>query len=100
MANGKWTEQKEEHCENYTKSTSPQEWIQNYENLLWKLPIVTHEPITRIIIKQLVIKLGPLTQEELDSVLKKLNIEKQQGLKKNSKEVWKTRQCDDILLRH
>ena len=31
----------------------------------------THEPITRIISKQLDIKLGPFTQEELDSVLKK-----------------------------
>ena len=32
---------------------------------------VTHEPITTIISKQLEIKLGPFTQEELDSVIKK-----------------------------
>ncbi len=31
-------------------------------------PKVTNEPITRIISKQLDIKLGPFTQEELDSV--------------------------------
>ena len=38
----------------------------------------THEPITRIISKQLDIKLGPFTQEELDSVLRKIKIGKLQ----------------------
>ncbi len=41
------------------------------ENLLGNPPKVTHEPITRIICKQLDIKLEPFTQEELDSVLRK-----------------------------
>ena len=44
-------------------------WKQHFQNLLGNPPKVTHEPITRIISKQLDIKLGPFTQEELDSVL-------------------------------
>ena len=43
-------------------------WKQHFENLLGNPPKITHEPITRIISKQLDIKLGPFTQEELDSV--------------------------------
>ena len=58
-------------------------------------PKVPHEPITRIISKQLDIKLGPFTLEELDSVLRKIKNRKAAGL-----DVWKTRQFDDILLRH
>ena len=38
-------------------------WKQHFENLLGNLPKITHEPITRIISKQLDIKLGPFTQE-------------------------------------
>ena len=54
-------------------------WKQHFENLLGNPPKITHEPITRIISKQLDIKLGPFTQEELDSVLRKLKIGKLQG---------------------
>ena len=61
---------------------------------------VTHEPITRIISKQLDIKLGPFTLEELDSVLRKIQDKKAAGLDVIPPEVWKTRQFDDILLRH
>ena len=59
-----------------------------------------HEPITTIISKQLDIKIGLFTQEELDSVLKKLKNRKAVGLEEILPEVWKTRQFDDILLRH
>ena len=59
-----------------------------------------HEPITRIISKQLDIKLGPFTQEKLDSVLRKIKNRKAAGLDEIPPEVWKTRQFDDILLRH
>ena len=65
-----------------------------------KPPKVTHEPITIIISKQLDIKLGLFTQEDLDSVLKKLKNRKAAGLDEIPPEVWKTRQFDDILLRH
>ena len=75
-------------------------WKQHFENLPGNLPKVTHEPITRIINKLLDIKLGPFTQEELDSVLRKIKNRKAAGLDKIPREVWKTRQFDDILLRH
>ena len=76
-------------------------WKQHFENLLGNLPKVIHEPITRIISKQLGIKLEPFTQEELDSVLrKKIKNRKAAGLDEIPPEVWMTRQFDDILLRH
>ena len=67
-------------------------WKQHFENLLGNPQKVTNEPITRIISKQLDIKLGPFTKEELDSLLRKIKNRK-------AAEVWKTRQFDDILLR-
>ena len=75
-------------------------WKQHFENLLGNPPKVTYELITRIISKQLDIKLGPFTQEELDSVLRKIKNRKAAGLDEIPPEVWKTRQFDDILLRH
>ena len=76
------------------------QWKQHFENLLGNPPKITHEPITRIISKQLDIKLGPVTQEELDSVLRKIKYRKATGQDEIPLEVWKTRQFDDILLRH
>ena len=46
------------------------------------------------------IKLGPFTKEELDSVLRQIKNRKAAGLDEIPPEVWKTRQFDDILLRH
>ena len=74
-------------------------WKQHFENLLGNPPKVTHEPVTRIISKQLVIKLGPFTQEELDSVLRKIKNRKAAGLDEIPPEVWKARQFHDQLLR-
>ena len=86
------------------KATSQKErihpWKQYYENLLGKPPKVTHEPITKIISNQLDIKLGQFTQEELDSVQRKIKNRKAAGLDEIPPEVWKTREFDDILLRH
>ena len=75
-------------------------WKQHFENLLGNLPKVTHEPVTKIISKELTIQLGPFTHEELESVLRKNKIRKAAGLDEIPPEVWKTRQFDDILLRH
>ena len=72
----------------------------DYRNKNWINWPQTHEPITRIISKQLDIKRGPFTQEELDSVLRKIKNRKAAGLDEIPPEVWKTRQFDDILLRH
>ena len=75
-------------------------WKQHFENLLGNPPEITHESITGIISEQLDIKLGPFTQEELDSVLRKIRNRKAAGLDEISLEVWKTRKFDSILLRH
>ena len=75
-------------------------WKQDFENLQGNPPKVMHEPITRIISKELDIKLGPFTQEELNSVLKKIKNRKAAGLDEFPPEVCKTRQFNDILLRH
>ena len=85
------------------KAASQQErvklWEEHFKNLQGNLPKITDELINRIISKQLDIKLGPFTKEELDSVLKKIKNKKAAGLDEISPEVWKTRQFDDILLR-
>ena len=75
-------------------------WKQHFENLLGNPPKITYEPITRIISEQLDIKLRPFTQEELDSVHRKIKNRKAAVLDEIPPEVWKTRQFDDILLRH
>ena len=86
------------------KATNQQErikqWKQHFENLIGNPPKDTHEPITKIISKQLDIKLGPFTEEELDSVLRNIKNRKTAGLEGIRPEIRKTRQFDDILLRH
>ena len=49
--------------------------------------------------EQLDIKRGPVTQEELDSVQRKIKNRKATGLEKIPADVWKTRKIDDIQLR-
>ena len=59
-----------------------------------------HKPITKIISNQQDIKLGQFTQEEHDSVPRKNKNRKAAGLDEIPPWVWKTREFDDILLRH
>ena len=84
------------------KATSQQDqihlWKQHFKTLLGNPPEVTHETITRIISKQLDIKLGLFTQEELDSILRKMKNGKAAGLDEITPEVWKTRKFNNILL--
>ena len=56
-----------------------------------------HEPITKIVINKLDMKLGQFMQVELDSVLRKTLNRKAAWLDKIPPEVWKTREFDDIL---
>ena len=81
------------------KATSQQDrihlWKQHFENLLGNPLEVTPEPIMRIMNKQLDIKLGPFTQAELDSVLRKIKNRKAAGMMR-----WKTRKFHNILLLH
>ena len=60
-------------------------WKQHFENLLGNPPKVTNEPITRIISKQLDIKLGPFSKEELNSVQRKIKNRKLQDLTSSPK---------------
>ena len=82
------------------EATSQEERIHLW-NLLRKPPKVTHEPITKFINNQQDIKLGQfIRQEKLDSVLRKIKNRKTAGLDEIHPEVWRTREFDDILLRH
>ena len=85
------------------KATGQQEriklWKQHFENPLGNPPKITNESIIRNISKQLNIKLGPFTKEELDSVLRKIKNRKAAGLDEIPPEEWKTTQFDNILLR-
>ena len=84
------------------KATSQEERIQlwkHFGNLLANLPKVTHERITRIVSKQLDIKLGQFTREELDSVLIKFKKRKAAGLDEIPPDILKTRKFDSMLLR-
>ena len=83
------------------KATSQQERIQLwkqriYSETLRKLQWTNHENLS----KTVDIKLGPFTQEELDLILRKIKNRKVAGLHELPPEVWKTKQLDDILLRH
>ena len=79
-------------------------WQQHFENLLGNPPKITHEPITRIICKQLDIKLGPFTQEEVESVPEKLKIGKLQGWtrfpQKYGRPVNSTTYCSDTATQY
>ena len=84
------------------KATSQDEriqlWNQHFENLLGPPPKVRHESITRIICKQLDIKLRQFTQEEIGSVLRKVKNRRAAGLEKLPPDVLKTRKFTNILL--
>ena len=75
-------------------------WKQHFENLHGKPTKVKHGPITKIINSQLYTRLRQFTQEELNSVLRKIKNRKAAGLDEIPPEVWKTREFNNILLRH
>ena len=84
------------------KATSQEErihlWKQHFVNVPGKPAKVTHEPIAKIIFNQLDIKLEQFSQEELDSVLRKVKNRKAAGLDEIPPEVWMTRELDDIQI--
>ena len=77
MANSKWSEQKST-LSIKLKATSQEErlqkWKEYFKNLLGNLSKITDKPIQKIINGQLDIKLGQLTEEKFDAVLKKKNL--------------------------
>ena len=94
MADGNEVSRRKSAAKAKLKATSLEERIQ----LQKQPPKATHEPITKIKSNQLDIKLGQFTQKELDSVLRKIKTGKPTMVDEISTEVWKTKECDDILL--
>ena len=76
-----------------------QKWKEHFQNLLGKAPVIKDQPIQQIIDNELPIKKGPFSEEELETVLKKLKNKKAPGLDEIPPEVWKTRRFNDILLK-
>ena len=66
-----------------------------FKNVLGNFPKVIHRPITKRINRQLDIKRGQFTQEELNIVLTKIKTRKAAGLNEIPLEVWKIRKFDD-----
>ena len=73
------------------------QWKQHNKNLLRKPLKVMDEPITKIFRNQQDINLGQFTQEELDSVLRKIKNRKVAGLDEIPPEVWKTKEFNDTV---
>ena len=76
-----------------------QKWKEHFQNLLGKAPVIKDQPIQQIIDNELPIKKGHFSEEELETVLKKLKNKKAPGLDEIPPEVWKTRSFNDILLK-
>ena len=71
---------------------------QRFKNLLGNPPKVTHEPITKIISKQVDIKLGEFTQV-LDTLLRKIKNRKGAWLNEiPPEEGHSTTYCPDIVM--
>ena len=81
------------------KAANQEERI-HFEHLLRKPPRVTGKSITKIINNQLDIKLEQFTPEELDSMQRKIKKRKAAWLEEIPPKEWKTKEFDDILLRH
>ena len=73
-------------------------WMNHFQNLLGKSPIVSDSTIEKVIEHELEIKTGPFNELELDLVLKKLQNKKAAGLDGIPPEVWKTGKFNDLLL--
>ena len=66
-------------------------WKEHFKNLLGKSSRVTNKPITKIVNNQIDIKLGLVSQEELNKVLTKIKNRKAASLNEIPPKVSKTR---------
>ena len=73
-------------------------WEKHFSDLLGKPPRIIDEPIEKVSPRELPIKTGNFTMEELQKVLKALPNRKASGLDDIPGEVWKTEGLNDILL--
>ena len=74
-----------------------EKWMNHFQNLLGKSPIVSDSAIEKVIEHDLEIKTGPFNKPELDLVLNKLQNKKAAGLDGIPPEVWKTGKFNDLL---
>ena len=72
-------------------------WMNHFQNLLGKSPIVSDSTIEKVVEHDLEIKTGPFNGLELDLVLKKLQNKKAARLDGIPSEVWKTGKFNDLL---
>ena len=73
-------------------------WMNHFQNLLGKSPILSDSTIEKVVKYDLKIKTGHFNELELDLVLKKLQNKKAAGLDGIPPEVWKTGKFNDLLL--
>ena len=76
-----------------------QTWKEHFKNLFGNSPKVKHKPITKIINRKLKIKLGQLTQDKFNEVLRKIQNRDAAGPDEILPKVCKTRKFDDLLVR-
>ena len=74
-------------------------WKEHFKPQQGNSPTVTHKPMTEIINRQLDMKLGQFTQEELNVILTKIKSRKTASLDGKNPEAWKTRKFHDFILR-
>ena len=72
-------------------------WMNHFQNLLGKSPIVSDSSMEKVVEHDLEIKTGPFNGLELDLVLKKLQNKKAARLDGIPSEVWKTGKFNDLL---
>ena len=72
-------------------------WMNHFQNLLGKSPILSDSTIEKVVKYDLKIKTGHFNELELDLVLKKLQNKKAARLDGIPSEVWKTGKFNDLL---
>ena len=72
-------------------------WMNHFQNLLGKSPIVSNSTIEKVVQHELEIKTGPINELEVHLVLKKLKNKKAARLDGIPPEIWKTGKFNDLL---
>ena len=73
-------------------------WKEHFKNLLGKHPVTIPSEMIKIVDETLPIKIGPFTENELQSVIKAIKNKKSAGLDEIPPEVWKSGMFDQELL--
>ena len=101
MADSKWSIWKErKHFNNKTFANQEerrQKWKEHFEILFGNPPEGIYKTTKKFINTPLNINIGQFTEEELDTVLKRIKIRNAAGLNEILSKLWKTKKFDDIL---